>query len=60
MFRRLDSVCLEEQPTQLGPVYEVSLWLQTPATTPTGFIKPTEHRPSMTVNIFQTLNPDTC
>jgi hypothetical protein len=31
---------LQVEPTQMGPVERVSVWLQTSATTPIGLIKP--------------------
>jgi hypothetical protein len=40
--------------TQLGPTDGTSFCLQTPATTPVGFIKPTQHKP-LRVNNFPSL-----
>jgi hypothetical protein len=47
---------LQMGPTQLGPIDTASPCLRTPATTPTGFIKPKQYKPTKAVNIFPTLN----
>jgi hypothetical protein len=46
--------------TQLDAIDRASLCLRTPATTPIRFIKPTQHKPPLKVNIFHTLNLHTC
>jgi hypothetical protein len=42
---------LQVEPTQVGPVDRASLYLRTQATTPIGFIKTTQRKPPMKVNI---------
>jgi hypothetical protein len=42
---------LQVEPTQLGPIDRASLFVQTLATTTTGFIKPPQHKPLKRVNI---------
>jgi hypothetical protein len=43
---------LQVEPAQLGPIDRASFCLRTPATTPMEFIKPTQYKPPMRVNIF--------
>jgi hypothetical protein len=42
---------LQVELTQMGPIERAIPRLWTPATTPVGFIKPTLHKPPMTINI---------
>jgi hypothetical protein len=54
------SLRLQVKPPQLGPVARTRHCLRTPAATPTGSMKSTQHKPPIRVNIYHTLNLHTC
>jgi hypothetical protein len=43
---------LQVESTEVGPIDRAYICLRTPETTPIGFIKPKQHKPTMRVYIF--------